>query len=157
MHAVYPRPQDIRTRPRRNNAPIRPARRPATVVPDILLAVAATGWTMAAVILLATFLGDEVLTGDAGRFLGRLFAGALALSALLLFLLGVSLLRDERSHAAHYVIPMGVGIAIGLLESALFLGSGGALMFAPFILLVLVIRPLRHVFFRGSRSTSRPR
>lgn len=126
-------------------------RRPVTVVPDILLAFAATGWTMAVVFVATTFLGDEVLTGDAGRFFARLFAGALAVSALLLFLLAFSLLRDERGRAVHYVVPMGVGVAIGLLEAALFLGAAGLLMLAPFLLLLLVIAPVRRLFFRTSR------
>ena len=44
---------DARRPGRRNNAPIRPPRRPATSVPDLLFALATAAWTMALHALMA--------------------------------------------------------------------------------------------------------
>lgn len=154
MSAVYPKPQDIRTRPRRNNAPVRPHRRPATAIPDLLIAFSAVAWTMAVVLVAASLGGNEITTGDAGRFLARIFAGALGLSGLLLLLLALSLLRDERGYGDHYRVPIGVGIAVGLMESALFLQPAGPWVFAPLVLLLFALRPLRRLLARSFGTSS---
>src|SRR5437016_5774119 len=86
-----------RSRPRRNNAPIRPARRrKATIVPDFILMLATVAWTMAVVFLAASFMSDDVTSGEAGRVLARLFAGALFASGFFMLLFALALLRDDR-------------------------------------------------------------
>jgi CHASE2 domain-containing sensor protein len=131
---------------RRNNAPIRP-RKPATSIPDLLFALAASGWTMAAVFVAASFVNNDVTAGDAGRILARMFAAALAVAAAFTCLLAVLLLRDDRNRADHIIFPMVVGVAIGLLFALLFLGLHFYALFAPFLLLVLVFRPVRRRLF----------
>ena len=127
---------------KRDNAPIRP-RRPATGIPDLLFAVAAIGWAMAIVFILASFVDADVTTGQAGELLARVFAGMLAVTALFFFLLGLVLLRDDRNHPDHYVVPMVVGFIIGALEAVLFLWPADALLIVPFVLLIFVLRPVR--------------
>lgn len=128
---------------RRNNAPVRPPRRPATTVPDLLLALAVASWTMAIVFFVASFFNDNVTAGEAGKVLARFFAGALTVTGLFLFLLSYGLLRDERARADHYVVPSILGLAIGGIESFMFLWPAGSFLFAPFVLLVFVLRPVR--------------
>ncbi len=127
---------------RRNNAPIRP-RRPATTVPDLLFALTAAAWTMAVTFFIASFLSDEVTAGEAGRLLARLFALALFITGLFMGLLGFGLLRDERDQADHYTVPVAVGIIIGGIEAVMFLIPTGEFLWAPFVLLVFVFRPVR--------------
>ena len=129
---------------RRENAPIR-RQRPATVVPDFLFAIAMTTWTMAVVFVVATFVSDDVTAGDAGKILARIFSAALAISGLLVFSLGVVLLRDERTQADHFTLPLMVGVTIGVLEAWLFLSAAGGWLVLPFVLLVVLIRPIRRV------------
>lgn len=132
---------------RRNNAPIRP-RRPATTVPDFLIALAACALTMAAIFFGASFLDANVTAGEAGPWLARLFAGALLVTALFLWLLGIGLLRDDRSRADHYITPAAIGLLIGGLEAAMFLWPANDFLFAPFVLLIFVFRPLRRQIAR---------
>lgn len=132
---------------RRDNAPIRP-RRPATGVPDMVFALATVAWTMALVFLVTSFLPNDVTEGDAGRWLARIFAAALFISGLFLFSLGVGLLRDDRWQADHYVVPMGIGAIIGVLEAVLFLWPAGNLLPFPFILLIFALRPVRRMVSR---------
>lgn len=127
---------------RRDNAPIR-KRRPATTVPDFLFSLAAAAWTMAAVFVVASFVDDDVTAGEPGTLLARMFAGALTLSGIFGFLLGLILLRDELRQRDHYVTPMLLGIVMGALVATLFLLPSNTFVLAPFVLLVFVFRPLR--------------
>jgi len=127
---------------RRNNAPIRPPR-PATSMPDFLFALATAAWTMAVTFFVASFIDDNVTAGDAGRALARLFAVALLLAGLFVFALGFGLLRGERGRADHYVVPLLLGVVIGGAEATLFLWPASNFLFAPFVLLVFVFRPVR--------------
>jgi hypothetical protein len=128
---------------RRNNAPVRPYRAPATTIPDLLFALTAAAWTMAVIFVLASFLSDDVTAGEAGKLLARIFAGALFMAGLFIGLLGIGLLREERGEFNHYRTPVLVGIVIGGLESLLFLIPLGTLLWAPFLLLFFVLRPVR--------------
>jgi hypothetical protein len=127
---------------RRHNAPIRP-RPPATTVPDLLFTLGATAWTMGIAFIVASFAADGVASGDVGRLLARLFAGALLLSGFFVFALGYGLLRDERRQADHYVLPVVLGVVIGGLEALMFLWPEPNYLFAPFVLLVFAFRPIR--------------
>lgn len=132
---------------RRNNAPIR-RRKPAPILPDVLFAMGAMAWAMALIFAFASFLSDNVTAGDAGRMLARVFAAALFVSGLFVILLGVALLRDDRANIEHYVVPMSIGTAAGALEAYLFLLPAGEWLWAPPILLVLALRPVRSGFGR---------
>lgn len=151
------RAKPARPRPRRNNAPIR-RQKPATSVPDFMFALAATGWMMAAIFLIASFADSNVTAGQAGVTLARLFSGALAACALFAFLIGLMLLRGERGTADHYVTPFILGAIIGVLEALIFLWPEERLLAAPFVLLVLVFRPVRRMLarlFRPARGYAR--
>ena len=143
------------TSTRRNNAPIRP-RRPATSVPDLLFALATVGWTMAVVFVVASFVDDNLTVGEAGKVLARLFAGALAVASGFTFLLGLVLLRNDRNQADHFLAPMGIGVLTGVLASLLFLTLQFRLLFLPFLLLILVIRPVRRRVFSRRRPAHGP-
>jgi hypothetical protein len=121
-------------------------------VPDFLFALAMCAWVMAAVFVAATFTSEQLSAGDAGTDLARLFAGALALAGLCGFLIGVLLLRSERNQADHYLTPFALGAVIGTAEAFLFLVPAPALLFAPFLLLIFVFRPVR----RGIARLIRP-
>ena len=138
--------------PRRNNAPIR-RRKPATSVPDLLFALAGAGWTMAILFLLASFADDTIAGEDAGRVLAQLFALALFIASIFAFLLGFSLLRDDRGRADHYVFPLILGVIIGVLEVGVFLLPASNFLFAPFILLIFAFRPVRRHVSRMVRSS----
>lgn len=136
---------------RRNNAPIR-NRKPATSVPDLLFALAMMGWTMAAIFTVASFMDSDVTAGEAGKILARMFAAALAACSLFGFLLGMVLLREERNRADHYVTPFILGAIMGVIEAALFLWPADTLLFAPFVLLIFVFRPVRRLVSRALRG-----
>lgn len=128
---------------RRNNAPVRP-RRPATGVPDLLFAFAAAALTMAVVFFIASFAHEDLSNGDAGTDIARIFAATLTLSAIFLFLLGMMLMRSDRNQLDHYVTPILLGIAVGALESWLFLNPPSpVILLAPLLLFVFVLRPVR--------------
>ncbi|MCK9520482.1 MAG: hypothetical protein M0R74_15880 [Dehalococcoidia bacterium] len=150
------RPQDARvTRPnpgRRDNAPIR-KRKPSSGIPDVLFAFGAVAWTMAFVFFAASFFDEEVTAGDAGRVLARIFAAALFISGLFIILLGVALLRDDRGRLDHYVFPICLGMVVGALEAYLFLLPAGEWLFAPLLLLVFAVRPVRRLFGRWLRPS----
>lgn len=130
-------------RRRRNNAPVRP-RRPATGVPDLLFAIAMTMFTMGFVFFMASFTNEDLSAGDAGTVLARVFAGLLAVSGTMTFLMGLLLLRGERRRADHYVVPLIVGGLIGGMEAALFLNPRSPVILAlPLLLLFFVLRPVR--------------
>ncbi len=140
---------------RRNNAPIRPPR-PATTIPDVLFAFAFTCFTMAVIFFIASFLSAEVVSGSAGRVLARFFAGTLVVSGSLMFALGYGLLREERRAVNHYSFPIGLGVVVGSLESFVFLQTLEQLLFAPLLLLVFAIRPLRRRVTRLFGGAHRP-
>lgn len=142
------------TKARRNNAPIR-RRRPATGVPDLLFATGMALVVMAVVFFAASILSDSLSNGDVGTDLARLFAATLAFSALFAFIMGLLLLRDDRKQVDHYVVPLAVGAIIGGIESALFLNPSGPWLFAPFLLLVFVLRPVRRAISRLFRAGGR--
>ena len=133
---------------RRNNAPIRP-RKPATSVPDLIFTLAFAGWTMALIFLASSFFDDDVTAGEAGKILARLFAGALALTSVFGFALGLLLLRNQRGQRDHYVVPAFLGVAIGVLEAFLFLWAAAAVLFAPFLLLIFAFRGVRRAISRS--------
>ena len=140
---------------RRNNAPLRP-RRPATGVPDMLFAIGMAMLVMGVAFFAASFLDDDLSTGDAGTDLARIFAACLMVSSLLTFLMGIMLLRDDRRRADHYVVPLAVGALIGGIEAAFFLAAKTPLFLAlPLLLFVFVLRPVRRalasVFHPGRR------
>ena len=142
-------------RRKRNNAPVRP-RRPATVVPDFMFALGAATLTMAAVFFAASFVHEDLSNGDAGTQLARIFAATLTLSSVFLFLLGMLLLRADRNKLEHYLLPLTIGLVIGLLESWMFLyPKSPILLLAPLFLLFLLLRPIRRWFsgmFQGGRA-----
>lgn len=142
-------------KPRRHNAPLRP-RRPATGVPDLLYAIGMAMLTMGAVFFIASFTNDDLSNGDVGTDLARIFAACLGLSAILTFLMGFLLLRDDRGRADHYRVPLVAGGVIGGMESAMFLNPRSAvLLLAPFLLLFFVLRPVRRGLARMLGSKGR--
>jgi hypothetical protein len=139
---------------RRTAAPLRP-RRPASTVPDLLVAIAVMGWAMAALFALASFSDDDVTAGEAGPLLARMFAAALATFATFVFVLALALLRDERNDWTHYGVPAVIGIVAGILIAFLLLETAGGWIFAPLLLLVFALRPVRAAASRliGRRTT----
>ena len=128
---------------RRNNAPVRPPR-PATGVPDLLFALGAALLTMATVFFVASFVHEDLSNGDVGTDLARIFAACLLLSAILIFFMGLLLLRSDRNQVDHYAEPLAIGIVIGAIESWFFLDPRSPLMLLlPFLLFVFVLRPVR--------------
>ena len=103
----------------------------------------AMAWAMAAVLAIVTLFTAEVGGGDAGRNLARIFAAALAVAGLALFGLGVSILGDDRNRTDHYVTPMIIGAAAGVLEISLFFWQPTVLLALPPLLLVFALRPVR--------------
>jgi hypothetical protein len=126
---------------------VRPPR-PATGVPDLLFAVATALIVMAIVFVIASFAGGAVVSDSVGRALARLFAATLLISGALLFGMGFVLLREERFVGDHYWVPLGVGTAVGLVESAFFLRPNGPWLFAPLLLFVFALRPVRRLMAR---------
>lgn len=127
----------------RGSAPAR--RRPATIVPDVLIACALAAVVMGLVLATATLLGDEVVFGDTGRALARVFAGSLGVAGLLLFLIALVLLGDERRRGDHYRGTALAGAAVGAAEAGLFLAGSGRLLWIPPLFLILAVRPLRRL------------
>lgn len=141
-------------RRRRNNAPVRP-RRPATGVPDVLFAIGMAMLVMGVAFVGASFLDEDLSSGDAGTDLARIFAGCLMVSSLLTFLMGIMLLRDDRRRADHYVVPLAIGALVGGIEAAFFLAAKTPVFLAlPLLLFVFVLRPVRRTLaaiFRPGR------
>lgn len=138
-------PAPRRGAPRRVNAPVRP-RPQGNTIPDLLFAVTAACWTMAVVFAVITLTTDQVGGGRAGVTIARIFAGTLAFTGLLLFLLGVSILGEHRNRADHYIVPMLIGVVVGLLEAALLLAGSPEAMVLPPLALLLALRPVRRAF-----------
>jgi hypothetical protein len=132
----------------RVNAPIR--RRPRSgSLPDVLIAFAFAGFSMAAVFFAASFAGTAITEGEAGPGLARIFAATLAFAAFVVLLLGVALLRESQYISVRLVFAFIVGGITGVLLSILFLNLAGAWTFAPLALLVLAIRPLREPILKS--------
>lgn len=105
-----------------------------------------------AVLFLLASLGDDTIAGeDAGRVLAQLFSLALFLASTFAFLLGFSLLRDDRRQADHYLFPLLLGGIIGVLEVGVFLLPASNFLFAPFVLLIFAFRPVRRHLSRMLR------
>jgi hypothetical protein len=104
---------------------------------------------MAALFALASFSDDDVTAGDAGPLLARMFAAALAAFAAFIFVLALALLRDERGDWSHYGVPTVVGVVAGTLSAFLLLETAGAWIFAPLVLLVFALRPIRALVSRA--------
>jgi hypothetical protein len=124
-------------------------RRPASTVPDVLIAFAAVGWTMALFFLLASFLDPGLKDQDAGPVLAQTFAAALAACGTFIFVIGLALLREDRGDPSHYLTPMILGFLVGLAVTTLFLRGAGFWIFAPFPLLAFSARPLRRMVARS--------
>ena len=88
---------------------------------DVPSALAATALTMALLILVAAFAGENVAGGDAGKFWAIVFAAGLGLSGGFLGLLALVLLGDRAREGARYLVPAATGIATGALTGALLL------------------------------------
>ncbi len=111
---------------------------------DVLIALAATALAMAVLIVVATFSGENVLGGGAGRFWALTFAGALALCGLFLVLLGLVLLGERSREGGRYLVPVASGVGTGLVVGALLLeGASRGAVVAPLLLLVLATPPVR--------------
>ena len=147
------RPGSRMASPRRNKAPARPVQA-ATTVPDLLFAMAMTGWSMGLIFTVASFVDRDVTAGAAGVALARLFSAALAVCGLFAFLLGLVLLRGERSRADHYVTPAIVGALIGASEAVLFLWPSDRFLILPLIFIVFALRPVRRLIAGVLRPTS---
>lgn len=132
----------------RVNAPVRRRRRSGSL-PDVLIAFAFAGFTMAAVFFAASFLGTAIADGEAGPGLARIFAGTLAFAAFVVLLLGIALLRESQYITVRIAFAFLLGGITGLLLSILFLNLAGAWTFAPLALLVLSIRPLREPILKS--------
>jgi len=124
---------------------VRP-RRPATGVPDLLFSFGSALLVMAVVIVLATFFDDTFSNDNAGTTIGRLFAGALTLTAVFAFLIGILLLRGDRAVVDHYVTPLAVGALVGVLVSwALLSAASPVVLAAPLVLFLFALRPVRRL------------
>ena len=111
---------------------------------DVLVALAATALTMAAVTLIAALAGENVAGDEAGRFWALLFAGALALCGLFLVALGLILLGDSAREGGRYVLPVAAGVATGAVVGTLMLdGAAREAVIAPLLLLLLATPPVR--------------
>ncbi|GAB4328171.1 MAG: hypothetical protein Kow0010_11970 [Dehalococcoidia bacterium] len=144
------RPAPTPGSPRRNNAPVRPRPRNRLAATGELFVAAAFGaWTMAAILLAASFTGGDLIPGEAGRALARIFAGLLFGTGVFTFLAGYSMLGDERGYSDHYVVPVIVGMGAGALEGMLVLSDAGNWLVAPFFMLLLAL-PLARRAARGA-------
>ncbi|MFN0093311.1 MAG: hypothetical protein ACKVVT_00825 [Dehalococcoidia bacterium] len=126
-------------------------RRRPTVVPDLLFALAVAAWTMAGTFIVLSFVAEDVVAGEAGATLARVFAVMLAISGLLLAIIGILLLRDERRHADHFTALVIIGLLMGGAATALFLLEQGDRIWAPSVLLLFVFRPIRRLLTRPFR------
>lgn len=133
-------------RARRINAPVRRSPR-AGSMPDLLMAFAFGGWAMAIVLVGGSFFDDAIVAGEAGPALARLFAASVAFASLLVFLLGVAMLRERRAIGLRIAFAFVVGALGGSLETLLLLNAPGVWMLAPVALVALVIRPVRERIF----------
>ena len=138
------------TRPRggsggRHGGTLRRQRRPPTMIPDLLITLATAGMMMAAVFYAASFFSSDVTAESAGPVLARLFASTLVIASIFTFLLAYVLLRDERHQGEHFVFPVGLGIVIGGIDASLFLVRADGFLFAPFLLAIFAVGPVRRL------------
>ena len=138
---------------RRNNAPVRGRPEHIPGLPDPLFAISLTCFTLASVLFWATFMGNEVIVGDAGRALARLLAALVAAAAVLTLLMAVALVAPDRRRSDHYVVPFIVGMSVGAAAALLLLSDTGRLVLAPFPFLLLSLRPVRRLIsFTATRA-----
>lgn len=130
-------------RKRQSRARSESARRGGSIAADILLFFAAATLTMAGVFMVTSFTQNDSLAGDAGRMLARTFAGALAVSGVLVGLLGIGFLGESRNETEHYVVPGAAGILAGGVGATLFLAQAGQWLWAPALLVFFALRPVR--------------
>jgi hypothetical protein len=130
---------------RRDNAPIRRRQKHIPWLPDPLFAISLTLFTLASVLFWATFMGDGVIVGDAGRDLARLLAGLTGAAAVLTLLMAIMLVIPDRSRSDHYVVPFIVGMSVGAAVALLLLSDAGKTAMLPFPFLLLSLRPIRRL------------
>lgn len=120
------------------------AKRRAASWGDVPVALAATALTMAALILVATFTGENVAGGEAGRFWALVFAGGLGLCGLFLSLLGFALRSQPPGERGHIAIPTVIGVATGTLVGSLLVdGASAGAVLASLLALLLATPPVR--------------
>ena len=108
------------------------------------LAAAATAFALGLLILAASFTGENVLGGGAGRFWARVFAGAGLLTGLFLALLALGLSGEGTDAPRRHAVPAAAGAAAGLLTGALLLdGAAREAALAPLLLLLFALPPVR--------------
>ena len=128
--------------------------RPTTPAGDapwcgLLLAVAATAFALGLLILAASFAGENVLGGGAGRFWARAFAGAGLLTGLFLALLALGLPGAGTRAPRRHLPAIATGAVAGALTGALLLdGAGREAALAPLLLLLLALPPVRRGLMR---------
>jgi hypothetical protein len=118
-------------------------------LPDIVIVLAFTAVTMAVVFFVASFTSERVAAGEAGPTLARLFAGSLVAVALVTFLLGAMLFRENAYLGLRLTYAAILGAVIGVFESLLFLQGAGLLLGLPPVFALLAIRPVREWFLGG--------
>lgn len=106
---------------------------------------------MAGVFFVTSFTQESAIAGDAGRMLARSFAGALALTGLFMGLMGAGLIREDRGRTDHYVVPIAIGIVAGGIGAALFLSGMGRMLWAPALMVIFALRPVRRLATGGGR------
>ena len=97
--------------------------------------------------VLATFMGDGVIVGDAGRDLARLLAALTGAAAFLTLLMAISLVLPDRRRTDHYVVPFIVGMSVGAAVALMLLDDAGRTAIVPLLFLVLALRPVRRIIF----------
>jgi hypothetical protein len=132
------RPRVIQKR-RRNNAPVRPYRRTSTAS-DVVLALGVCTLTMGIVFVLVSYLDHSA---KAEAEIARLFGVALLLTGLFLAALSFGLSPADRTDFVPYVYPTLVGLIIGGIEASLFLAPVILAMPVPFLLLIVLVDPVR--------------
>ena len=111
---------------------------------SVLLAAAATAFALGLLILAASFAGENVLGGGAGRFWARAFAGAGLLTGLFLALLALGLPGAGANAPRRHLPAIAAGAAAGALTGALLLdGASREAALAPLLLLLLALPPVR--------------
>jgi len=113
------------------------------------MALAFGGWAMALILAAGSFLDGAIVAGEAGPGLARLFAGSVAFAALLVFLLGIALLRETHWISLRIGYAAVIGAIGGSIETLLLLNAPGLLMALPLALVMLVIRPVREPILHG--------
>ena len=141
------KPQSGRVVRRRNNAPVRGRKEHVPWLPDPLFAISLTLFTLASVLFWATFMGDGVIVGDAGRDLARLLAALTGAAAFLTLLMAISLVLPDRRRTDHYVVPFIVGMSVGAAVALMLLDDAGRTAIVPLLFLVLALRPVRRIIF----------